>query len=63
VRDAVANIVSKSKRGEEEARAGFLNPQGRMIQPEEVAAAVAYIASEDACSVTGQALSIAGGEL
>jgi NAD(P)-dependent dehydrogenase (short-subunit alcohol dehydrogenase family) len=63
VRDAVANIVSKTKRSEDEARSGFLNPQGRLIQPEEVAAAVAYLASEDARSVTGQAMAITGGEL
>jgi NAD(P)-dependent dehydrogenase (short-subunit alcohol dehydrogenase family) len=43
--------------------AGFLNSQGRLIQPDEVAGAVAYLVSEDARSVTGQALPIAGGEL
>jgi len=63
VRDAVKTIISKTKRSEDEARAGFLNPQGRLIQPDEVAAAVAYLASEEARSVTGQALTIAGGEL
>jgi NAD(P)-dependent dehydrogenase (short-subunit alcohol dehydrogenase family) len=63
VRDAVNTIVSKTKRSEDQARADFLNPQGRLIQPEEVAAAVAYLVSEDARSVTGQALPIAGGEL
>ncbi|MBV9991062.1 MAG: SDR family oxidoreductase [Alphaproteobacteria bacterium] len=63
VRDAVATIVSKTGRSEDEARAGFLNPQGRLIQPDEVAAAVAYLASDGARSVTGQALAIAGGEL
>lgn len=63
VRDAVDNIVSKTGRSDDEARAGFLNPQGRLIQPEEVAAVVAYLVSDDARSVTGQALAIAGGEL
>lgn len=63
VHDAVTNIIAKTKRSEDEARASFLNPQGRLIQPEEVAAAVAYLVSEDARSVTGQALTIAGGEL
>ena len=53
----------KTRRSEDEARAGFLNPQGRLIQPEEVAAVVAYLVSDDARSVTGQALAIAGGEL
>lgn len=63
IRDAVATIVSKTGRGEDEARAGFLNPQGRLIQPDEVAAAVAHLVSEDARSITGQAVTIAGGEL
>ena len=63
VRGAVDNIVAKTGRDEEEARAGFLNPQGRLIQPEEVAAVVAYLVSDEARSVTGQALTIAGGEL
>jgi NAD(P)-dependent dehydrogenase (short-subunit alcohol dehydrogenase family) len=63
VRDAVATIVAKTGRDEDEARAGFLNPQGRLIQPEEVAAAVAYLVSHEARSLTGQALTVAGGEL
>jgi NAD(P)-dependent dehydrogenase (short-subunit alcohol dehydrogenase family) len=63
VRNAVATIVSKTNRSEDEARASFLNPQGRLIQPGEVAAAVAYLVSDAAGSVTGQALAIAGGEL
>jgi len=63
VRDAVKTIVSKTAREETDARKVFLNPQGRLIQPEEVAAAVVYLVSDDARSVTGQALAIAGGEL
>lgn len=63
MRDAVAAIAAKTRRSEDEARAGFLNPQGRLIQPDEVAAAVAYLVSDAAASVTGQALAIAGGEL
>ena len=61
--DAHANIAAKTKQSEDEARAGFLNPQGRLIQPEEVAAVVAYLVSDEARSVTGQAIAIAGGEL
>ena len=38
------------------------NPQGRFIQPKEVAAAVLWLCSEAAGSVTGQALSLSGGE-
>jgi NAD(P)-dependent dehydrogenase (short-subunit alcohol dehydrogenase family) len=63
VRDAVAAIAAKTGRSEDDARAGFLNPQGRLIEPDEIAAAVAYLVSEAAASITGQALAIAGGEL
>jgi NAD(P)-dependent dehydrogenase (short-subunit alcohol dehydrogenase family) len=63
VRDAVATIAARTGRSQDTARAGFLNPQGRLIQPDEVAAAVAYLVSDAAAPVTGQALTIAGGEL
>jgi 2-hydroxycyclohexanecarboxyl-CoA dehydrogenase len=36
-------------------------PLGRMTDPEDVASAVAYFASEDAAFVTGQVLSVSGG--
>ncbi len=64
VRAAVADIAAKTKRSEEEARAQLscTNPQGRLIAPAEVAAAVAYLISEDAGGVTGQIIAIDGGE-
>ncbi|MGE0627510.1 MAG: SDR family NAD(P)-dependent oxidoreductase [Hyphomicrobiaceae bacterium] len=39
------------------------NPQGRFIAPSEVAGAVLWLCSSEAGSVTGQALSISGGEI
>ena len=39
------------------------NPQGRLVRPEEVAAAVLWLASDDAAAVNGIALPIAGGEV
>jgi len=36
-------------------------PAGRLIEPEEVAALVAFLASETAGSITGEALGIDGG--
>lgn len=65
VRDAVANIVSKTGKTEAEARETLTarNPQGRMVQPEEVADAVLWLASPGAAAITGQAISVSGGEV
>lgn len=64
VRDGIANVVAKTGRSEAEARAGFThgNPQGRLVQPEEVAAAVCWLCSAGAGSVNGQAIAVCGGE-
>jgi NAD(P)-dependent dehydrogenase (short-subunit alcohol dehydrogenase family) len=61
----VENIVSKTRRGEEEARAELVraNPQGRFIQPEEVAATVGWLCLPESGSITGQAIAVAGGEV
>lgn len=65
IRDAVANIVAKTGRSEAEALSTFTstNPQGRLIDPEEVAASVLWLVSDAARSVTGQAITVAGGEI
>jgi NAD(P)-dependent dehydrogenase (short-subunit alcohol dehydrogenase family) len=61
----IANIVSKTGRSREEAVASLVshNPQGRLIEPREVADAVAWLCGESAASVTGQSIVIAGGEV
>jgi NAD(P)-dependent dehydrogenase (short-subunit alcohol dehydrogenase family) len=58
-------IVAKSGRTQDEALAEFTksNPQGRLIQPAEVAEAVLYLCGRGAASVTGTALSVSGGEV
>jgi len=63
--DAVARIVEKTGRTAEETRAELAraNPQGRLIQVDEVAAAALWLCSEGARSVTGQAIALAGGEV
>jgi NAD(P)-dependent dehydrogenase (short-subunit alcohol dehydrogenase family) len=65
VRDAVANIMQKTGKSEAEAREALVarNPQGRMVQPEEVADAVLWLVSPGAASITGQAVSVSGGEV
>lgn len=61
---SVQRIVAKTGRDAESARVSLrsTNPQGRFIQPAEIAASVLYLCSEAAGSVTGQALSLSGGE-
>ena len=63
-RNRSRRIVEKTGRSGEEARASLAatNPQGRFIQPDEVAAAVLWLCGESAASITGQAISVSGGE-
>ncbi|PTW56594.1 NADP-dependent 3-hydroxy acid dehydrogenase YdfG [Breoghania corrubedonensis] len=62
--ETLANIMAKTGRSREEAAAILVkgNPQGRFIQPREVADAVLWLCGEGAASVTGQAISVSGGE-
>jgi NAD(P)-dependent dehydrogenase (short-subunit alcohol dehydrogenase family) len=61
---SVTTIMRATGRNEAAAQAALtrFNPQGRLIEPEEVAAAVLWLSGDAARSVTGQALSISGGE-
>jgi NAD(P)-dependent dehydrogenase (short-subunit alcohol dehydrogenase family) len=65
VERTLENIVSKTGRSVVEARAELThwNPQGRLIQAEEVAAAVAWLCLPSSASITGQAIAVAGGEV
>lgn len=65
LRESIANVVAKTGRSEEQARADFAsgNPQGRIVQPQEVADAVRWLCGEGASSITGQAISVSGGEV
>ena len=62
---SVDNIVQKTGRTPEQARAQLaaLNPQQRFIAPAEVASAVSWLCSAGAASVTGQIVSVSGGEV
>jgi len=64
-RETIANIVEKTGASEAEAIAQITagNPQGRLIAPQEVASAVAWLALPEQASLTGQAIPIAGGEV
>lgn len=65
VRETIANIVEKTGRSETQALAELTagNPQKRLIQPQEVANAVAWLCLPGAESMTGQAVAVAGGEV
>ncbi len=65
LRDSIANVVAKTGRSVEEARAGFAagNPQERIVLPEEVADAVRWLCGDAAASITGQSVSVSGGEV
>ena len=59
------NIVAKTGRSRAEAEAMLKagNPQNRFIKPQEIAETIAWLCSDAAASVTGQAISISGGEI
>jgi len=65
VGEAVAGIVRKTGRSEAEARAALVarNPQGRMVEPAEVANAVLWLCLPGSAAITGQAIAVAGGEV
>lgn len=62
---SVANIVDTTGISPEDALDVLKknNPQGRLIQPDEVSAAALWLCGEGAGAVNGQAISISGGEI
>lgn len=65
VRQSLDRIEHKTGRSREEALAAMIkdNPLGRLIRPEEVAAAVLALCASDAAAITGETLAVAGGEV
>jgi NAD(P)-dependent dehydrogenase (short-subunit alcohol dehydrogenase family) len=62
---SVANIVQRTGRTPEEAEQALAaqTPLGRLLEPDEVADAVVFLASNAAAAITGQALVIDGGAI
>jgi NAD(P)-dependent dehydrogenase (short-subunit alcohol dehydrogenase family) len=62
---ATATIAAASGRSADQARAQLAagNPAGRLVQPEEVAATVAFLCERAASAITGQAIAVACGEV
>jgi NAD(P)-dependent dehydrogenase (short-subunit alcohol dehydrogenase family) len=61
----LANISQKTGRSHAKARAELerLNPQGRLVEPEEVAETVLWLCTPAAQAINGQAISVSGGEV
>ncbi|PJX21070.1 3-hydroxyacyl-CoA dehydrogenase [Advenella sp. S44] len=61
---AVANMVEKTGMTPDKAKAALAsnNPQGRLVQPQEVAHAVLWLCLPQSSSINGQAVPVDGGE-
>ncbi|WP_437877762.1 SDR family NAD(P)-dependent oxidoreductase [Sorangium sp. So ce513] len=61
--EAIARIAEKTGRGEDAARRSLegMSPQGRMVEPEEVALVVSMLCSHEARGIHGQAIPVDGG--
>jgi len=62
--ESIDRIADTTKRNATDVRAALAarNPQGRFIQPEEIADVVLWLCSSASASITGQAISVSGGE-
>ena len=60
---SIANIVQRTGRSAEQAEAALAaaSPLGRLLEPEEVADAIVYLASPAAAAISGQAWVLDGG--
>jgi 3-hydroxybutyrate dehydrogenase len=65
VAESLERIMAKTNRTRDEALGELVkhNPQGRLIDPSEIADAVLWLCGDGARSVTGQAIVVAGGEI
>jgi NAD(P)-dependent dehydrogenase (short-subunit alcohol dehydrogenase family) len=65
LRDNIKRVAAKTGRAQADVLAEYERDTliGRLIQPEEVAAAVVYLCSPEAAAVTGTTLAITGGEM
>jgi len=62
---SIEKIVAQTGRSEDEAREALLrsNPQRRFVTPDEVAGSALWLCLPESRSITGQTISISGGEV
>jgi len=62
---ALSTISEKTTMTQEQARDNLAaeTPQKRIIEPDEIAAAVVWLATDDARGLTGQAISLSCGQV
>jgi NAD(P)-dependent dehydrogenase (short-subunit alcohol dehydrogenase family) len=58
----IENIVGRTGRDPTDTANALNSSLGRLIEPDEVAAAVAYLSSDAAAAVNGQSLILDGGD-
>lgn len=65
VERSAGSIAARTGKDAATIKAGFAsgNPQGRLVQPEEVAAAVLFLCCDSAAAINGTAIPVAGGEM
>jgi NAD(P)-dependent dehydrogenase (short-subunit alcohol dehydrogenase family) len=65
VQRSLDRVVERTGRTREETLAAMIkdNPLGRLIRPEEVAAAVLALCLPEASAMTGETVAVAGGEV
>ena len=65
VSQALDDVTARPGKTREEVLARYVagNPQGRLVEPEEVADTVLWLAGDGASAINGQAIAIAGGEV
>ncbi|HCS28346.1 MAG TPA: 3-hydroxyacyl-CoA dehydrogenase [Spongiibacteraceae bacterium] len=65
LQNSIETIMEKTSRSETQARAELAksNPQGHLVQPEQVSNAVVWLCAPGAEAITGQAIAVAGGEI
>ena len=62
---SIEKIVAATGRSDDEALAELVqaNPQGRLVDPDEIAHTALWLADKRSRSITGQAIAVAGGEV